>query len=305
MSTSPGSELPSVAAMSAPAQDARHRLASLTRQGWVPRPDPVTDPDPDPDRRTDPESRLDPGSRLDPDLHPGASPGRRVPARVVTAALSAGALVTAALLIRGVLSDAGAAVEVVPVATGAPVISAVGTPPVGGQATGAPAGGAAAGGVPGAAAGAAAGSRVVVHVVGRVRRQGVVTLSPGARVAEAIAAAGGAASGAAPNRVNLARPLVDGEQVVVPGPRDALTPAGVTGAAGGGTAAPGAPAGQLDLNAATQTQLEELPGIGPVTAAAIIAWRSRHQRFSRVEELAEVDGIGPKTLERLRTLVRV
>jgi competence protein ComEA len=146
---------------------------------------------------------------------------------------------------------------------------------------------------------------VVVHVVGRVRRPGVVTLAPGARVAEAVAAAGGVAAGAAVQRINLARVLVDGEQLQVPGPDDPI-PAPGPGSGSASGAGPGPGADQpVDLNTATEAELDRLPGVGPVTAARIIAWRREHRRFTRVEELAEVDGIGAKMLERLRPLVRV
>ena len=158
------------------------------------------------------------------------------------------------------------------------------------------------GGGRGAGAGATsvpAGGRateVVVHVVGQVARPGVVQLPAGARVTDAIAAAGGATSEADLSVVNLARVLVDGEQVVVPRPGE------TTVAAGHASAAPDAP---LDLNAATVADLDALPGIGPVLAQRILDWRAAHGRFSDVEELAEVSGIGPSVLARLRDLVRV
>lgn len=147
---------------------------------------------------------------------------------------------------------------------------------------------------------------VVVHVVGRVRRPGVRRLPGGSRVADAIGAAGGAAPGAATGRLNLARRLVDGEQVVVPGPGDPVAPV-AAGDPGGGSGAGGAggPAAVVDLNAATQAQLDALPGVGPVLAGRILAWRTEHGRFTRVDELGEVAGIGPKALERLRPLVTV
>lgn len=257
--------------------DPRARLAALTRGGggWVPEPEPPTAALPVPDPAFGPSTTDD-------------APRRRgMPPRVIIAALFAAVVVCGGLLARGVLSDAGAAVETIPAGSRTLTAGRQGAAP-----TGAP--------HSAAVSVMSPGGRVVVHVVGRVRRQGVVTLSVGARVGEAITAAGGAASGAAPQRLNLARRVVDGEQIVVPGPRDAVAVSGA--AAAGGTG--GEPAA-LDLNTATQAQLDELPGVGPVTAAAIIAWRTQHQRFSRVEELAEVDGIGPKTLERLRSRVRV
>lgn len=135
----------------------------------------------------------------------------------------------------------------------------------------------------------AGGAVLVVHVVGEVRSPGVVRLPDGARVTDAIEAAGGPTRDADLAGVNLARLVADGEQVVVPAPGSA---------AEAGTAA-------LDLNAATDEELDALPGIGPVLAARIVAWRSEHGRFSTVEELAEVSGIGPALLSGLRELVRV
>jgi competence protein ComEA len=164
-----------------------------------------------------------------------------------------------------------------------------------------------------AAAGATGGTvpsprGVVVDVEGRVRHPGLVHLPAGARVADALAAAGGAAPGAVVTRLNLARVLADGEQVLVPAPgdpvADAAPPSGAPAAGDAGSAA-GAAAGPLDLNAATAAALDQLPGVGPVLAGRIVAWRAAHGRFTTVDELGEVEGIGPKALERLRPLVRV
>jgi competence protein ComEA len=152
--------------------------------------------------------------------------------------------------------------------------------------------------------GATASAPVVVDVVGRVRRPGLVRLPAGSRVADAVAAAGGATDQAALPRVNLARVLSDGEQVVVPDADDPLPvppPVAASGASGGSSA----PTGPLDLNTATAADLDGLPGVGPVIAGRIVAWRAEHQRFTRVDELAEVAGIGDRVLERLRPLVRV
>ncbi|WP_415836618.1 helix-hairpin-helix domain-containing protein, partial [Nocardioides marinus] len=144
-------------------------------------------------------------------------------------------------------------------------------------------------------------SVVVVDVAGRVRRPGVLELPVGSRVVDAIEAAGGARGGVDLSGLNLARVLVDGEQVLV-GPGAAAV--GVPGAAGA-PAAPGAPAALVDLNTADQALLESLPEVGPVTAQAILAWREEHGGFTAVQELLEVDGIGPATLETLAPLVTV
>jgi competence protein ComEA len=157
---------------------------------------------------------------------------------------------------------------------------------------------------------------VVVSVVGLVTTPGLVTLTPGARVADAVTAAGGALAGADMIGLNLARHIADGEQVVVglspaPGAPAALgssVTAGSTGssapeATSSGAAAP--PGQPVNLNTATVEQLDALPGVGPVTAAAIVAWRSAHGSFTSVDQLGDVDGIGPARLDKLRTLVRV
>lgn len=150
---------------------------------------------------------------------------------------------------------------------------------------------------------------IVVDVEGKVRRPGLVHLSGGSRVADAIQAAGGVTPEAAPVRINLARPLSDGEQVVVPGPNDPIPPgANGTGGTGAGTTPSvggGASAEAIDLNTATETQLDALPGIGPVLAGRIVQWRTEHGRFVDVDQLAEVKGIGEALLARLRPLVRV
>ena len=148
---------------------------------------------------------------------------------------------------------------------------------------------------------------LVVHVVGAVARAGVVEVPAGARVADAVEAAGGLTAEAELTRLNLARPLADGEQVHVPRPGEEMVVAappapGVPGAAGGGTGATGQ---VLDLNAADQAGLETLPGIGPVLAERILQWRDAHGRFTAVDELGEVSGIGTALMERLRPLVTV
>lgn len=150
---------------------------------------------------------------------------------------------------------------------------------------------------------------VVVHVVGQVGAPGLVTLPDGARVADAVDAAGGPTDEADLSAVNLARAVVDGEQLRVPAPGEEVTAppaptgAGGTGSAGGGSGA--AAGGVVDLNSADEAALNTLPGIGPALAGRILAWREEHGPFTSVEELDEVSGIGPAMLERLRDLVRV
>ncbi len=147
---------------------------------------------------------------------------------------------------------------------------------------------------------------VLVHVVGRVGRPGVVSLPAGARVVDAVTAAGGPASDADLTRVNLARPVVDGEQILVPAPGEPVDPV-VPPSTSGAPAAAGGPAegAALDLNAASAADLDALPGIGEVLAERIVQWRSENGRFSSVDDLGEVRGIGPTVLDRVRGLVRV
>lgn len=137
-----------------------------------------------------------------------------------------------------------------------------------------------------------------VHVLGGVNDPGVVTLRDGAIVADAIDAAGGFSEDAEPGQLNLAAAVAEGMQVLVgvEGQDSAVS----TGSEEGGSSGEGA---GVNLNTATQAQLEELPGVGPVTAAAIIAWRERNGGFSSVAQLREVDGIGPKTFATLEPLV--
>jgi competence protein ComEA len=142
-------------------------------------------------------------------------------------------------------------------------------------------------------------SRVVVHVVGAVRRAGLYRLSQGDRVADAVARAGGATRKADLSLVNLAALVSDGEQVVVP--HRGAVPGG--GAAGAGAGGPGVPTGPVHLNSATVEQLDTLPGVGPVTAQKIVDYRQTHGAFSSVDELDAVPGIGPARLDELRDLV--
>jgi competence protein ComEA len=150
--------------------------------------------------------------------------------------------------------------------------------------------------------GAVSVSQLAVYVVGAVRRPGVYRLSEGMRIEDALARAGGATSKADLAAVNLAAPLADGEQVLVPS-RQAGGPAAAAPASPGGAGGGAAPAGPVQLSVATVEQLDELPGIGPVTAQKIVAYRTEHGTFHSVDDLDEVPGIGPARVEQLRDLV--
>jgi competence protein ComEA len=153
---------------------------------------------------------------------------------------------------------------------------------------------------------------LLVHVVGQVRRPGVVRLPPGARVLDAVKAAGGAQASADLNHVNLARLVADGEQIVVPKPGESILPGGVpgvggtgAGSAGPGSSGGGSVGGLIDINTADAAALDSLPGVGPVLAQRILDWRAQHGRFSSVDELGEVTGIGDKILSQISPKVRV
>lgn len=142
---------------------------------------------------------------------------------------------------------------------------------------------------------------VTVHVAGEVTRPGLVVVPIGSRVADAIGAAGGPTAAAELGALNLARTLTDGEQIVVP--RIGLE----SGPLGGPAASSGAwrSDGTLDLNRASAAEFEELPGVGPVLAGRIVAWRDQHGPFVDVGQLREVSGIGEKTFQSLVELVAV
>jgi competence protein ComEA len=153
----------------------------------------------------------------------------------------------------------------------------------------------AAAGSPGASASAS--TRLVVYVVGAVRRPGLYRLASGSRIADAVARAGGVTRKADPAALNLAAPIADGEQVLVP----AMLPRAVTAAQG--APVPGVPVGPIQLSSATAEQLDSLPGIGPVTAQKILDYRTEHGAFRSVDDLDDVPGIGPSRVEQLRGLV--
>jgi len=218
----------------------------------------------------------------------------------------AGVVVVVALVVI-MLGARGSGAGGVATVTGAPVVS---DRPSDGQRT------------PGATSSPA--PSVVVHVLGAVQRAGVVTLPGTSRVADALAAAGGAADDADLVRLNLARPVQDGERLYVPRVGEVEVPQELDGGAGGGAGtASGAGAGGggggggggsggaagigdvVDLNTADQAALETLPGIGPALAGRILAWRDEHGRFASVDDLLDVSGIGDARLADLRDRVRV
>jgi competence protein ComEA len=137
---------------------------------------------------------------------------------------------------------------------------------------------------------------LIVHVVGAVRRPGLYRLADGSRVADAVRRAGGSTRRADLSLINLAAPLADGLQVVVPRrqPRAAAAAGGVDS---------GTPTGPVHLNSATLEALDTLPGVGPVTAQKILDYRQQHGAFASVDELDAIPGIGPQRLDQLRDLV--
>ena len=144
--------------------------------------------------------------------------------------------------------------------------------------------------------GAEGSEELVIHVTGEVQRPGIVVVPAGSRVHEAVDAAGGVAGTPDLSTLNLAREIQDGEQIVVGGPP----------AEGGGSASEGADAGaRININTADTSTLEELPGVGPVTAQAIVDRRTDHGPFRAVEDLLDVKGIGEATLAELRDRVAV
>ena len=134
---------------------------------------------------------------------------------------------------------------------------------------------------------------LVVDVAGAVRRPGLVRVPQGSRVADVVARAGGFTREADRNGVNLAAPVADGQQVLVP----------TRGAGGGPAAGGGVASGPVSLSSASAEQLDALPGIGPVTAQKIIAYRQQHGAFHSVDELDAISGIGPARIANLQGLV--
>jgi competence protein ComEA len=137
----------------------------------------------------------------------------------------------------------------------------------------------------------------MVDVAGLVRKPGVYAFEPGSRVIDAIQRAGGARPGADLTLLNLAAPLADGQQILVQ--KEGAAPAAGT------TGLPGAGGALININTADETTLETLNGVGPSLATAIIQYRTEHGPFTSVDQLDEVSGIGPATLEKLRPQVTV
>ena len=160
---------------------------------------------------------------------------------------------------------------------------------------------------------AAGGTQLVVHVAGAVVSPGLVRIPVAGRVADAVAAAGGATGEADLTRVNLAAPMTDGSMVIVPARGDPNGPVEEPGATGpaqtatGPAAAPGSGTGAplVNLNTASEAELQTLPRVGPVLASRIIAWRTEHGPFQRAEDLDAVPGIGEAMLAALLPLVSV
>ncbi|MFC7450757.1 ComEA family DNA-binding protein [Rhodococcus daqingensis] len=282
----------------------RRRLDAIAAGGrvdtgpatWDPvdRANPGPDPgDADPGLRT-PEWLTDPAG-------PTRPRSRLAPGRRGVAALAAVALVAAVIGVLAAWRDRPVAQAVEPL----PAAAVESAEPV--EASGAPTP------EPTTAepAGAPPPAELVVSVVGLVRSAGLVHLPAGARVADALAAAGGARDGADLLGLNMAQRLVDGDQILVGlAPPDGAPVSVGSATIGAGPGASGAAhspgaAGPVNLNTASEAELDALPGVGPVTAAAIVAWRQANGRFTDVEQLGEVDGIGPARLEKLRALVSV
>jgi competence protein ComEA len=237
----------------------------------------------------------------------GLGPGARWEVSARAAAAAVGVLVLVVALVVVMLSRGPSPGAVVPAVASTPF--AVDSTAIGPAATGLQPTDAA--GVSPAGAVTSSAGQVRVYVVGQVQRPGVVSLAAGARVEDAVDAAGGSTGKADLAVMNLARKVVDGERIVVPRPGEKVptadpipAPDGAAPADGqaGTSSAPGTP---VDLNTATVADLDALPGVGPVIAGRIVAWRQQNGNFKTVDDLGEVSGIGDATLEKLRPLVRV
>jgi competence protein ComEA len=143
-------------------------------------------------------------------------------------------------------------------------------------------------------------STFVIHVAGAVAAPGVYGVPNPARVVDAIDAAGGPTSDAELDSLNLAAPLVDGQRIYVPVVGEVVPTTAQTPVPNGQSVS-----GPIDLNTATVDELDELPGVGPATAAAIVEHRDQHGPFASIDDLTDVSGIGPAKLDAVRDLVRV
>ncbi len=157
---------------------------------------------------------------------------------------------------------------------------------------------------PSASTSASPSTTLIVDVTGWVRKPGVFEFEPGDRVIDAVERAGGARDNADLTLLNLAAPLVDGQQILVP-KEGAQVPGTVPGTTPGTTGVPGATGALVNINTADEATLETLNGVGPVLAASIIAYRTEHGPFTSIDQLDEVSGIGPATMEDLRSQVTV
>ena len=240
--------------------------------GWTEQDDPAADDDPEPDPGAVPRAGgISVGERVASMLPVGLRTGRLDPGRRGALALVLVALLAA--LVAGAVVMRGRPQEVL-----VPQVLVSGSP------------------LPGVSAEPDPAAQVVVSVAGKVRRPGIVRLPAGSRVDDAVKAAGGPVDDVDTGLLNLARRLVDGEQVLV----GVEPPPGVPAAAGGTVTG-----GLLDLNTATVGDLDALPGIGPVLAQRIVDWRTEHDRFGSVDQLREVTGIGEAKFEDLREKVTV
>ncbi|GAB3034360.1 ComEA family DNA-binding protein [Parafrigoribacterium mesophilum] len=164
----------------------------------------------------------------------------------------------------------------------------------------APSSGTAVGAAPSSGADQAPGAALFVHILGAVATPGLYQLHQGDRAVDAVAAAGGFSPDADRAQLNLARPVSDGEQIYVPKVGEAVGPPG--GPVTGGTSTVG---GKVNINTASESDLETLPRVGPAMAKRIVAWRQANGRFNAVEDLMSVTGIGEKTFAELKDLVTV
>ncbi len=270
----------------------------------APTSDPASDPVSEPAPQAPPTDDADPAGRRALDalravVEPGSSWSDRVweaaaaGFRANPVAWGLGALVVLVLLLAGLAVVHRASPP-------APTTSAAGSRPGASTATEDPAGG---------STSSSAGAGLVVQVAGAVAHPGVYHLSAGARVGDLLTAAGGLATDADGDRVNQAASLSDGTLIYIPhvGQTDLPDPVDGGGASAGGTtdgsgtsAGADQPAVSVDINTATADQLDALPGVGPATAAAIIAYRRQHGPFHQVDDLAQVAGIGPAKLAQIR-----